>query len=57
MVLRNSNSSWFKLSHLHYEVAKNGVEVNPVGYFYNDISSEQYEEILKLSSNPNQSFD
>ncbi|HCD67483.1 MAG TPA: peptidase M23 [Bacteroidetes bacterium] len=44
-------------AHLHYEVAKNGVEVNPVGYFYNDISSAQYEEILKLSSNPNQSFD
>lgn len=43
--------------HLHYEVHKNGSAVNPVGYFYNDITSEQYEEILKLSSNPNQSFD
>jgi hypothetical protein len=43
--------------HLHYEVAKNGVEVNPVGYFYNDLTGAQYEEILKLSSNPNQSFD
>lgn len=43
--------------HLHYEVHKNGTAVNPVGYFYNDLSSEQYEEILKISSNPNQSFD
>lgn len=43
--------------HLHYEVAKNGRQVNPIGYFYNDLSAEQYEEILKLSSNPNQSFD
>ncbi|MBT6236542.1 MAG: M23 family metallopeptidase [Bacteroidetes bacterium] len=43
--------------HLHYEVHKNGSAVNPVGYFYNDLTSDQYEEILKLSSNPNQSFD
>lgn len=44
-------------AHLHYEVHKNGTAVNPVGYFYNDLTSEQYEEMLKLSSNPNQSFD
>jgi murein DD-endopeptidase MepM/ murein hydrolase activator NlpD len=44
-------------AHLHYEVHKNGNALNPIGYFYNDISSEQYESILKLSSNPNQSFD
>lgn len=44
-------------AHLHYEVHKNGTAVNPVGYFYNDLTSEQYEEILKISSNPNQSFD
>jgi murein DD-endopeptidase MepM/ murein hydrolase activator NlpD len=43
--------------HLHYEVAKNGTQVNPIGYFYNDLSAEEYEQILELSSNANQSFD
>lgn len=43
--------------HLHYEVHKNNKKVNPVGYFYNDLTGDQYEEILRLSSNSNQSFD
>jgi murein DD-endopeptidase MepM/ murein hydrolase activator NlpD len=43
--------------HLHYEVIKNGKRVNPIGYYYNDLSSEEYEEMLKISSNANQSFD
>ena len=42
--------------HLHYEVIKNSKKVNPVHYFFNDISAEQYEEILKLSSVENQSL-
>lgn len=42
--------------HLHYEVIHNGKKVNPVHYFFNDLNSEQYEEILKLSSIENQSL-
>lgn len=43
--------------HLHYEVIVNGVNQNPAGYYYNDLSDEQYEEMIELSSHPNQSFD
>lgn len=43
--------------HLHYEVVKNGQKVNPIGFFYNDITAEQYEELLKIAEHPNQSFD
>lgn len=42
--------------HLHYEVIKNGSKVNPVHYFFNDLDSEQYEQILKLASIENQSL-
>jgi murein DD-endopeptidase MepM/ murein hydrolase activator NlpD len=42
--------------HLHYEVIKNNKKVNPVHYFFNDLSAEEYEEILKLSSVENQSL-
>ena len=43
--------------HLHYEVHKNGRKVNPVNFFYNDLTSEEYEKMIILSSQNNQSFD
>jgi murein DD-endopeptidase MepM/ murein hydrolase activator NlpD len=43
--------------HLHYEVKKDGKRVNPAQYFFNDLSPEQYEEMLKKVDDANQSFD
>lgn len=43
--------------HLHYEVIKNGVKVNPINFFYNDLSPEEYEQMIILSTQENQSFD
>ncbi|OUT95880.1 MAG: peptidase M23 [Flammeovirgaceae bacterium TMED32] len=42
--------------HLHYEVIKNGVKVNPIHYFSRDLSAEEYEEILRLASIENQAM-
>jgi murein DD-endopeptidase MepM/ murein hydrolase activator NlpD len=43
--------------HCHYEVIKNGNKINPINYFFNDLSPEQYEQVLEISSKYNQSFD
>ena len=43
--------------HLHYEVQKNGRAVNPIYYFFNDLTPEQFEEIIELSTLPTQSMD
>jgi len=43
--------------HLHYEVHKDGKRVNPAQYFFNDLSPEQYEEMLEKADDSNQSFD
>jgi murein DD-endopeptidase MepM/ murein hydrolase activator NlpD len=43
--------------HLHYEVHKGGRPLDPIYFFYNDLSPEQYQQILKLAASSNQSFD
>lgn len=43
--------------HIHYEVIKNGEKVNPINYYYNDLSPEQYQLLVELSKKASQSFD
>jgi len=43
--------------HLHYEVIKNGEKINPMYFFFNDLTPEEYEKVIELSSQSNQSFD
>jgi murein DD-endopeptidase MepM/ murein hydrolase activator NlpD len=43
--------------HCHYEVHRNGVAVDPIYYFYNDLTPAQFDRILKLAAASNQSFD
>lgn len=40
--------------HLHYEVIQNGQKVNPVYYFFNDLTPEEYDEVLEASYSENQ---
>jgi murein DD-endopeptidase MepM/ murein hydrolase activator NlpD len=43
--------------HLHYEVHKNGEAINPVNFYYNDLSPEDYARMIEMSGTENQSFD
>jgi len=43
--------------HLHYEVIKDGRKINPVNFYYNDLTPNEYEKMLEISSQNNQSFD
>ena len=43
--------------HLHYEVIKNGEKVNPINYYYNDLSPQEYQLLIDGSKKSTQSFD
>jgi len=43
--------------HCHYEVHKNGNKIDPVYFFYNDLSPDQFDRLLKQAAASNQSFD
>ena len=41
-------------NHLHYEVLQNGRKVNPVFFFFNDLTPAEYEDILESAAAENQ---
>lgn len=43
--------------HLHYEVHKNGNAVNPLNFYYGNISAVEYVAISQLANQENQSLD
>lgn len=43
-------------THLHYEVLKNGEFVNPIHYFFGDLTPEEYNSILEKASEVNQAL-
>lgn len=43
--------------HLHYEVRIHNKPVDPKNYFFNDLSPEQYDEMVQLSNNYGQMLD
>ena len=43
--------------HCHYEVHKNDRPLDPVYFFYNDMTPEQFDRLLKMAAASNQSLD
>jgi murein DD-endopeptidase MepM/ murein hydrolase activator NlpD len=44
-------------NHLHYEIKLNGVNVDPVNYYFEDLSPFEYERMIEIASKTGQSFD
>jgi murein DD-endopeptidase MepM/ murein hydrolase activator NlpD len=43
--------------HLHYEVHLNNKKVNPINYYFNDLTASEYDKMIELSTKFGKSFD
>lgn len=43
--------------HLHYEVWKDGEKINPINFYYGSLTAEEFENMLKIANQENQSLD
>jgi len=51
------NSGLSTAPHLHYEVQQNSKKVNPLNFYNNDLTPEEYQRMIEISANSGQSFD
>lgn len=43
--------------HLHYEVRLNDNPINPINFYFNDLTPEEYDKMIALAANSGQSLD
>lgn len=51
------NTGRSEASHLHYEIRKDGVHLNPINFYYGSLTPEEYEEMVRQSNQETQTLD
>jgi len=54
---RVGNTGKSTAPHLHYEVHKGKSAIDPINFFFNDLTPEEYELMIELSQRPSQTLD
>jgi murein DD-endopeptidase MepM/ murein hydrolase activator NlpD len=57
IIAKVGNTGKSTAPHLHYEVHKNNRPIDPINYFFSDITPEEYELMLERSQRPSQTLD
>ena len=57
IIARTGNTGLSLAPHIHYEVRHNGMRVDPIHYFFMELTPKDYQRIIRIAQSGMQSFD